>query len=266
MSPEQAMTIAQQGRCAEAIPGLKRALTGQTSPDVKKNAGILGIRCSLTVDNRDSAVEFIRLLSKQFPKDPDVMFIVVHAYSDLSSRTAQDLARTAPQSIAAHKLNAEAFEMQGNWSEAEHEYEMMIAKDPTHRRCIFCSVGCCSQNQTQTRTPPIVRNRNFRKSWKSIPRMLARITSWGNWRGAKISVTKPPSTLPMPPNWTRRSPKPISAGVPAGKTSEICRSHSSSKSSGEADAWQSGCALQPGGRVEPDRSERRSAKGIRHSS
>jgi Tfp pilus assembly protein PilF len=130
MTPEQAMTIAQQGRCAEAIPGLKHALTGQSSADVKKNAGILGIRCSLTVDNRDTAVEFIRLLSKQFPKDPDVMFIVVHAYSDLSSRTAQDLARTAPQSIAAHKLNAEAFEMQGNWSEAEHEYEMMIAKEP----------------------------------------------------------------------------------------------------------------------------------------
>jgi tetratricopeptide (TPR) repeat protein len=59
-----------------------------------------------------------------------VLFIIVHAYSDLSSRTAQDLARTNPNSLPAHKLNAEAFEMQGNWAEAEREYTQMIAKYP----------------------------------------------------------------------------------------------------------------------------------------
>jgi Tfp pilus assembly protein PilF len=130
LTTEQALTLAEQGRCQEAIPALRRTLSGQASADSKKNAGILGIRCSLAVDNRDSTVEFIRMLSKQFPKDPDVLFIVVHAYSDLSSRTAQDLARNAPQSVAAHKLNAEAFEMQGNWDAAQHEYEIMIAKEP----------------------------------------------------------------------------------------------------------------------------------------
>lgn len=75
-------------------------------------------------------MDFIRMLSKQFPKDPDVLFILTHAYSDLSTREAQDLASTAPQSIAAHKLNAEALEMQGKWDEAIHEYEGMIEKEP----------------------------------------------------------------------------------------------------------------------------------------
>ncbi len=59
-----------------------------------------------------------------------MLFVVVHAYSDLSTRTAQDLARTAPDSIPAHELNAEALEMQGNWDEAQHEYEVMIEKEP----------------------------------------------------------------------------------------------------------------------------------------
>jgi len=45
-------------------------------------------------------------------------------------RTAQDLGRTAPQSIPAHKLNAEALEMEGKWDEAQREYEGMIEKSP----------------------------------------------------------------------------------------------------------------------------------------
>ena len=59
--------------------------------------------------------------------------MIVHAYSDLSTRTAQDLGHYAPQSIAAHKLNAEALEMQGKWEAAQLEYEAIIQKDPNVR-------------------------------------------------------------------------------------------------------------------------------------
>jgi tetratricopeptide (TPR) repeat protein len=130
ISTEKALEWAQQGRCKEAIPPLRHALSSQGADDLKKQAGVAGVRCALAVDNRDAASDFIRLLTKQFPQDPDVLFIIVHAYSDLSSRTAQDLARTNPNSLPAHKLNAEAFEMQGNWAEAEREYTQMIASNP----------------------------------------------------------------------------------------------------------------------------------------
>ncbi len=105
--------------------------------DVRKQAGVLGIRCSLALDDRDSTDEFILLLTKQFRKDPDVLFVIVHAYSDLSTRTAQDLGRDAPQSIAAHKLDAEALEMQGKWELAQREYEAIIQKDPNVRGIHF---------------------------------------------------------------------------------------------------------------------------------
>ena len=97
---------------------LKHAMAATVPAEVRKQAGVLGVRCSLAMDDRDSTDEFIRLLTRQFPKDPDVLFVIVHAYSDLSTRTAQDLGRYAPQSIAAHKLNAEALEMQGKWEPA----------------------------------------------------------------------------------------------------------------------------------------------------
>jgi tetratricopeptide (TPR) repeat protein len=130
LSPEKAISLAEQGRCQASLAGLKQAMKGQASAGTRKQAGVLGIRCSLDVDDRDSALEFIHLLYKQFAQDPDVLFVVVHAYSDLSTRTAQDLGRTAPQSLAAHKLNAEALEMQGKWEPAQLEYEGMIKTDP----------------------------------------------------------------------------------------------------------------------------------------
>jgi tetratricopeptide (TPR) repeat protein len=137
LSPEKALSLAEQGRCAESISGLKRAMTGQVPAATRKQAGVVGVRCSLAVDDRESTADFIRFLNKQFAKDPDVLFVVVHAYSDLSTRTAQDLGRTAPQSLAAHKLNAEALEMQGKWEPAQLEYEEMIRKEPTARGIHF---------------------------------------------------------------------------------------------------------------------------------
>src|SRR6478752_5388897 len=137
LSPEKAISMAEQGRCRESISGLKHAMTGTVAAETRKQAGVLGVRCALVIDDRDSADEFIRLLNKQFSKDPDVLFVVVHAYSDLSTRTAQDLGRTAPDSFAAHKLNAEALEMQGKWEPAQLEYEGMIQKDPNARGIHF---------------------------------------------------------------------------------------------------------------------------------
>jgi tetratricopeptide (TPR) repeat protein len=130
LSPEKTLSLAEQGHCRENISALKRAMTSQIAAATKKEVGVVGVRCALAVDDRDSTLDFIRFLHSHFPLDPDVLFVVVHAYSDLSTRTAQDLGRTAPQSFAAHKLNAEALEMQGKWEPAQLEYEWMIQKEP----------------------------------------------------------------------------------------------------------------------------------------
>jgi len=137
LSPEKAISLAEQGHCRESLSALKRAMAAQVPATTKKNAGVVGLRCSLAVDDRDSTADFIRLLNKQFARDPDVLFVLVHAYSDLSTRTAQDLGRTAPQSLAAHKLNAEALEVQGKWEPAQLEYEGILEKEPNARGIHF---------------------------------------------------------------------------------------------------------------------------------
>ena len=130
VSVEGAIGLAEQGRCTQALPSLKKAISTQTSTDIRKRAEVTGLRCALALDDHDSSLDFIRALSKQFSKDPEVLFVLVHAYSDLSTRVAQQLGLEAPDSIAAQKLNAEAWEMQGKWGDAERAYEGIIREHP----------------------------------------------------------------------------------------------------------------------------------------
>ncbi|OLB20770.1 MAG: hypothetical protein AUH15_10680 [Acidobacteriales bacterium 13_2_20CM_55_8] len=61
LSPERALSLAEQGHCRESISALKRAMTGQVPATTQKQAGVVGVRCSLAVDDRDSTLDFIRL-------------------------------------------------------------------------------------------------------------------------------------------------------------------------------------------------------------
>jgi tetratricopeptide (TPR) repeat protein len=130
LTPERAIALAEQGRCREAIPILRKAVTTSASKDERKRAGLLGLRCAMTADDRLVAGELLGQLARQFPNDPEVLYLAAHAYSDLSMRAAGELAQKAPLSVQARRMNAEALEMQGKWDEAEKEYEAILAQNP----------------------------------------------------------------------------------------------------------------------------------------
>ena len=85
----------------------------------------------MAIDNVDATLDFVRLLWHEFSNDPEILFVLVHTYTDLSGRAAQELAQVAPHSVPAQKLNAEALEMQGKWDEAQTQYEDILQKNPT---------------------------------------------------------------------------------------------------------------------------------------
>jgi tetratricopeptide (TPR) repeat protein len=127
---QQALKLASAGHCKDALPLLRRAVLGKREKDVKRQAGFAGVRCAMLGISPDTATEFLRVLTRDFPHDPEVLYLAVHTYSDLSTRAAQELATSAPNSSPAHSLNAEALEMQGKWVEAEKEYETVLRQDP----------------------------------------------------------------------------------------------------------------------------------------
>ena len=126
MPGRHALELAKSGHCTEAIPLLKKAIAQSTEKDFRREAGFAGVHCAMVKNQFDAADEFLGQLTRQFPNDPQVLYIAVHTYSDLATRASQQLATTAPNSAQAHELNAESLEMQGKWDEAEKEYRQIV--------------------------------------------------------------------------------------------------------------------------------------------
>jgi len=130
-SGRKGIDLAKAGHCKEAIAFLKQEISLRTaSKDLKRDAEFAGVRCALLADQPDAAVEFLQALNRDFPHDPDVLYITVHTYSDLSTRASQELATSAPNSYQAHELNAESLELQGKWKDAEKEYKFVLEQNP----------------------------------------------------------------------------------------------------------------------------------------
>jgi tetratricopeptide (TPR) repeat protein len=128
-SAKQSLVLAEHGKCKEALQLLRKSTPHLADKDIKLKAGVATMRCALSREQTDAAVEAIQMLNREFPHDPEVLYITTHAYSDLSTRASIELATTAPDSAQAHEMNAEALELQGKWDEAEKEYQLILDRD-----------------------------------------------------------------------------------------------------------------------------------------
>jgi len=129
-SAERALSLAESGHCKEALPLLKQARAHVAEKDLKRSVGFAGVRCAMFAGQPDAAEEFLLFLNRELPRDPEVLYLSVHTYSDLSSRAAADLATTAPKSAQGHELHAESLETNGKWDEAAKEYRLVLQQNP----------------------------------------------------------------------------------------------------------------------------------------
>lgn len=126
----RAMNLAESGHCADALPLLRKSIRQISDRDAKKRAGLDAIRCAMTGKDPYEALDFLQILERDFPRDPEVLYAATHAFSDLSVHASQDLLREAPFSYQVHLLNAEALEAQGKPKEAAEEYRKIIEINP----------------------------------------------------------------------------------------------------------------------------------------
>ncbi len=129
-APEHAASLAESGRCSEALPLLAETVAHITDKELQKRVGLDGVRCATLLQQSGQLLDFVRILNQQFPHDPEVLYISVHAYSDLSTRAAQTLASTAPNSLPSLEMDAEANEVQGKWDQAEKDYRKILEQNP----------------------------------------------------------------------------------------------------------------------------------------
>jgi tetratricopeptide (TPR) repeat protein len=127
---KKGVELAKTGHCKDALPILKKNYSHITDKTLQRDVGFAGARCAMFADQPDSAIDFLRFLDREFPKDPDVLYLAVHTYSDLSTRASAALASNAPNSYQALELNAEALEIQSKWDEAAKVYEQILKENP----------------------------------------------------------------------------------------------------------------------------------------
>ncbi len=127
---EQAIDLAAKGRCQEALPVLKRSGARASDKNVRYRAAMATARCAMSLGQAETAVTALFLLDREFPHDPEVLYITTHYYGELASRASQELAATAPGSYQALELEAEAMESQNRWDDAAAEYKKILAQDP----------------------------------------------------------------------------------------------------------------------------------------
>ena len=132
-TPASVAVLAESGKCREALPMVKAALAHTAEPELKKRLGMDGVQCAMALKDADAAEDLVRALRKQFPTDPEVLYVAVHVFSDLSLRASEELASSAPGSYQMHELNAEAMEAQGKPEEAVGEYREVLKKEPKVR-------------------------------------------------------------------------------------------------------------------------------------
>lgn len=130
IDPNKIAGLLETGHCPEALPQAMKAYARATDMELKRRIGSAGVRCAMALNKTSDAADFIQALNRSFPRDPDVLYLSVHTYSDLSIRASQELLFTAPSSHQVRQLNAEAWEMQGKWEEAAEEYKVISVENP----------------------------------------------------------------------------------------------------------------------------------------
>jgi tetratricopeptide (TPR) repeat protein len=112
------------------LPILKKSAPLIADKPLKVKVELAIVRCGLVLQETDAVVNALLWLNRDSPSDPEVLYVTTHAFSDLSTNAAMQLARTARESYQAHELNAETLETQGKWDEAAEEYNQILKSQP----------------------------------------------------------------------------------------------------------------------------------------
>jgi tetratricopeptide (TPR) repeat protein len=122
-----ALTEAATGECDTAIPVLA---TTPAAGEAKRLAGLALAQCHIAAKRFAEAGPIVAQLEKDYPSDPDVLFIAADYHMKAWNDTIYRMYQKAPASYRVDQLSAEVFETQGKYAEAIAEYRKAIEKNP----------------------------------------------------------------------------------------------------------------------------------------
>lgn len=126
----QAVALAEEGRCSEALPVLTRNIGRVAEKQLRYRFAMAAARCGMSLNDTAAVLDALLLLRHDFPDDPERLYISARFLSQLANRTAQELAERFPTSVQVAKMNAEALESRQLWDQAIEAYRKILEQDP----------------------------------------------------------------------------------------------------------------------------------------
>lgn len=132
-SVDNAIELASKGRCEEALPLLAKFTPRVTAKETRYRALMATVRCGLHRREDQTAANALFDLKREFPEDPEVLYLTSQVFLEIAERASQELAVVAPSSYQTQELQAETFESQGKWAEAAEIYRKILEEHPKLR-------------------------------------------------------------------------------------------------------------------------------------
>ncbi|MES1257499.1 MAG: tetratricopeptide repeat protein, partial [Acidobacteriota bacterium] len=116
---------ATRGECAAVTGELERQFAQKD-----RLAGLALAQCRIAAKQFDTAGPVVARLERDYPSDPDVLYVAANYHLKAWNDTIYRMYRQAPASYRVDQLSAEVFETQNKFTEAIAEYRKAIGKNP----------------------------------------------------------------------------------------------------------------------------------------
>jgi tetratricopeptide (TPR) repeat protein len=127
---QHAIDLIAHGQCREAMPLLHKGLPQVTEKTLRYHGEMATVRCAMALDQQQLAVDTLLQMQREWPGDPEVLYISTHTFSELGIRAAQELQARAPASYQERRLEAETLESQGKNEDAAAIYHKILEDNP----------------------------------------------------------------------------------------------------------------------------------------
>ena len=125
------MSEAENGRFRESLPLLEKAFAADTDKEIRRMTGLHLEQAYMGLEQPLRAAEVVQNLLRDYPDDPDVLYVASRLFYQLSSRSVAHLVDVAPNSFRVRQLMAELLEASKQYAPAADQYRKAIKLEPT---------------------------------------------------------------------------------------------------------------------------------------